>query len=116
MSALCQKQTFRPLFDMIDGGCTRGGITMKLPRRRFLHVAVGAAAIPAASGVAKAEVYPSRTITMIVPIAKNGRPRAERPSCGNSTDVVCAPLGFGFDDSLWLRWQLKNCSLLTLTQ
>ena len=42
---------------------------MKLPRRRFLHVAVGAAAIPAASGVAKAEVYPSRTITMIVPIA-----------------------------------------------
>src|SRR6516165_12788058 len=69
MSALCQKQTFRPLFDMIDGGCTRGGITMKLPRRRFLHVAVGAAAIPVASGVAKAEVYPSRTITMIVPIA-----------------------------------------------
>ena len=39
---------------------------MKLPRRRFLHVAVGAAAIPAASGIAKAEVYPSRTITMIV--------------------------------------------------
>src|SRR5262249_46317897 len=68
MSALCQKQTFRPLFDMIDGGCTRGGITMKLPRRRFLHVAVGAAAISAASSVAKAEVYPSRTITMIVPL------------------------------------------------
>ena len=42
---------------------------MKLPRRRFLNVAVGAAAIPATSGVAKAEVYPSRTITMIVPIA-----------------------------------------------
>jgi hypothetical protein len=41
---------------------------MKLPRRRFLHVAVSAAAIPAASGVAKAEVYPSRTITMIVPL------------------------------------------------
>src|SRR6516162_2273156 len=65
---VCQKRTFRPLFDMIDGGCTRGGITMKLPRRRFLHVAVGVAAIPAASGVAKAEVYPSRTITMIVPL------------------------------------------------
>src|SRR5262249_1319054 len=69
MSTLCHNRTFRPLFDMIDGGWTRGGITMKLPRRRFLHAAVGAAAIPAASGVAKAEVYPSRTITMIVPIA-----------------------------------------------
>jgi hypothetical protein len=47
---------------------------------------------------------------------KNGRPRAERPSFGNSAYVVCPPLGFGLNDSLWRRWQLKNGSLLTLTQ
>jgi tripartite-type tricarboxylate transporter receptor subunit TctC len=39
---------------------------MKLPRRRFLHLAAGAAALPAVSRVARAQVYPSRPITMIV--------------------------------------------------
>jgi hypothetical protein len=47
---------------------------------------------------------------------KNGRPRAERPSCENSAYVGYAPLGFSLDASLWLHWQLKNRSLLTLTQ
>jgi tripartite-type tricarboxylate transporter receptor subunit TctC len=41
--------------------------TMKLPRRQFLHLAVGAAALPAVSRIAWAQVYPSRPITMIVP-------------------------------------------------
>jgi hypothetical protein len=35
--------------------------------------------------------------------------------CGNSAHVVCPPLGFGLNDSLWFRWQLKNSSLLTIT-
>ena len=47
---------------------------------------------------------------------KMAAPRGERPSCGNSAHVVCPPLGFGLNDSLWFRWQLKNGSLLTLTQ
>jgi hypothetical protein len=34
----------------------------------------------------------------------------------NSAYVVCPPLGFGLNESLWFRWQLKNRSLLTLTQ
>jgi hypothetical protein len=34
----------------------------------------------------------------------------------NSAYVGCPPLGFGLNDSLWLRWQLKNRGLLTLTQ
>jgi tripartite-type tricarboxylate transporter receptor subunit TctC len=45
---------------------------MKLPRRRFLHLAAGAAALPAASRVAWAQSYPSRQITMIVPFAAGG--------------------------------------------
>ncbi len=37
-------------------------------------------------------------------------------SCQVSADVGCAPLGFRFHGGLWLRRQLKNCGLLTLTQ
>src|SRR6202166_5060281 len=45
---------------------------MKLPRRKFLHLAAGAAALPAASRVSRAQTYPSRPITMIVPFAAGG--------------------------------------------
>ena len=45
---------------------------MKLPRRQFLHLAAGAAALPAVSRIASAQVYPSRPITMIVPFAAGG--------------------------------------------
>src|SRR5713226_478905 len=46
---------------------------MKLPRRRFLNLAVAAAALPAASRIAPAEIYPSRPITMIVPVPAGGQ-------------------------------------------
>ena len=40
---------------------------MKLPRRRhFLHLAAGAAALPAVSRVAWAQAYPSRPVRLIV--------------------------------------------------
>jgi hypothetical protein len=42
---------------------------MKLPRRNFLHLAAGAAALPALPRVAGAEAYPARTVTIIVPVA-----------------------------------------------
>ena len=45
---------------------------MKLPRRQFLHLAAGAAALPAVSRIASAQAYPSRPITMIVPFAAGG--------------------------------------------
>ncbi len=46
---------------------------MKLPRRRqFLHLAAGAAALPAVSRLARAQTYPARPITMIVPFAAGG--------------------------------------------
>jgi tripartite-type tricarboxylate transporter receptor subunit TctC len=45
---------------------------MKMPRRRFLHLAAAAAALPATSRVAWAQTYPSRTITMVVPTAAGG--------------------------------------------
>jgi tripartite-type tricarboxylate transporter receptor subunit TctC len=42
---------------------------MKLPRRRFLHLAAGAAAVPAVRHVAKAQAYPSRPVRIIVTFA-----------------------------------------------
>ena len=54
---------------------------MKLPRRRFLHLAASAAAFPAVSRVATAQTYPTRPITMIVPF-----------TAGSATDVVARVL------------------------
>jgi len=45
---------------------------MKLPRRRFLHLAVGIAALPAVSRIARAQAYPTRPVRMIVPVAPGG--------------------------------------------
>jgi tripartite-type tricarboxylate transporter receptor subunit TctC len=45
---------------------------MKLPRRQFLHLATGAAALPTMSHIACALDYPSRAITVIVPFAAGG--------------------------------------------
>jgi tripartite-type tricarboxylate transporter receptor subunit TctC len=45
---------------------------MKLPRRTFLHLAAGAAALPALSRVARAQAYPSRPVRLIVSIAPGG--------------------------------------------
>jgi tripartite-type tricarboxylate transporter receptor subunit TctC len=45
---------------------------MKLERRRFLRLAGGAAALPAVSRMARAQAYPTRPITLIVPFPAGG--------------------------------------------
>ena len=45
---------------------------MKFPRRKFLHLAAGAAALPAVSRFARAQAYPSRPVRMIVPFGPGG--------------------------------------------
>jgi tripartite-type tricarboxylate transporter receptor subunit TctC len=39
---------------------------MKLPRRKFLHLAAGAAALPAVSRIARAQAYPARPVRLII--------------------------------------------------
>jgi tripartite-type tricarboxylate transporter receptor subunit TctC len=45
---------------------------VKLPRRQFLHLAAGAAALPAVSRIAWAQAYPSRPVKIIVSFAAGG--------------------------------------------
>jgi tripartite-type tricarboxylate transporter receptor subunit TctC len=66
-----------------QGGEHQGGISrfvadmlerdaVKLPRRKFLHLAAGAAALPAFSRVARAQAYPSRPVRWIVGFPPGG--------------------------------------------
>jgi tripartite-type tricarboxylate transporter receptor subunit TctC len=45
---------------------------MKLPRRKFLHLAAGAAALPAVSRIARAQTYPTRPVRWIVGFPPGG--------------------------------------------
>src|SRR5215467_11604373 len=45
---------------------------MKRPRRTFLHLAAGAAALPAVSRSARAQAYPTRPVRVIVPFPAGG--------------------------------------------
>jgi tripartite-type tricarboxylate transporter receptor subunit TctC len=45
---------------------------MKLPRRNFLHLAAGAAALPAVSRIARADTYPTRPVHILVGFAASG--------------------------------------------
>jgi tripartite-type tricarboxylate transporter receptor subunit TctC len=47
---------------------------MKFPRRQFLHLAAGAAALPAASRVAWAQTYPTRPVRIIAATGPSGAP------------------------------------------
>jgi tripartite-type tricarboxylate transporter receptor subunit TctC len=49
-----------------------GGKAMKLPRRKFLPLVAGAAALPVMSRMGWAQAYPTRPVTIIVPFAPGG--------------------------------------------
>ena len=55
---------------------------MKLPRRNFLHLAAGAAALPALSSVARAQAYPTRPVRWIVGYPPGGGADTVTPLLG----------------------------------
>src|SRR5215813_7184742 len=71
--------------------------TLKLPRRKFLHLAAGAAALPAGSRVAMAQVYPSRPVRLIV-----GFPG------GTTGDILIRLMGQWLSDRLGQPFIIEN--------
>jgi tripartite-type tricarboxylate transporter receptor subunit TctC len=70
---------------------------MKLPRRRFLQLAAGAAALPAMSRVARAQAYPSRPVRVIVPFAPGG-----------GTDIFARVAAQKLSDHLGQQFYIEN--------
>jgi tripartite-type tricarboxylate transporter receptor subunit TctC len=70
---------------------------MKLPRRNFLHLAAGAAALPAVSRFARAQAYPSRPVRIVV-----GFP------AGGTSDIVARVLGQWLSERLGQQFVIEN--------
>ena len=70
---------------------------MKLPRRRFLHLAAGAAALPAAARVAWAQSYPTRPVHIFVGVA-----------AGGPNDTVARLLGQWLGERLGQQFVVEN--------
>jgi tripartite-type tricarboxylate transporter receptor subunit TctC len=70
---------------------------MKLPRRRFLHLAAGATALPAVSPFAWAQTYPARPVRIVV-----GFP------AGGTSDIVARVLGQWLSERLGQQFVIEN--------
>ena len=70
---------------------------MKLPRRQFLHLAVGGAAFQAVSRAASAQSYPSRPVRIVVGYA-----------AGGGTDIVARLMGQWLSERLGQQFVIEN--------
>jgi len=64
---------------------------MQLPRRHFLHLAAGAAALPAATRLATALDYPTRPVHLLEGLAKLASPRRLRDPGMGVCYYSCSP-------------------------
>ena len=71
---------------------------MKLPhRRKFLHLTVGAAALPVVSRVAWAQAYPTRPVRLVVGFA-----------AGGSSDIMARLIGQWLSERLGQQFVIEN--------
>src|SRR6516165_9233493 len=82
-------------FPMINPG--KGVVAMKFPRRRFLRLAAGTAALPTFSRLAQAQAYPSRPVRII-----NGFPP------GGVTDILVRLIAQRLSDRLGQPFLVEN--------
>jgi tripartite-type tricarboxylate transporter receptor subunit TctC len=70
---------------------------MKLPRRKFLHLAVGAAALPAFARIARAQAYPTRPVRLL-----------EGFGAGSAPDIVARLIGQPLSERLGQSFVIEN--------
>jgi tripartite-type tricarboxylate transporter receptor subunit TctC len=74
-----------------------GRFKMKLPRRQFLHLAAGAAALPAVSGIAWAQAYPTRPVHLL-----------EGFGAGSAPDIVARLIAQALSERLGQSFVIEN--------
>jgi tripartite-type tricarboxylate transporter receptor subunit TctC len=70
---------------------------MTLPRRKFLHLAAGAAALPAIARIARADTYPSHPVRLLVGFA-----------AGSTTDILGRLIGQWLSQRLGQQFVVEN--------
>src|SRR5262249_54794893 len=70
---------------------------MKLPRRQFLHLAAGVAALPAVSQFARAQAYPSRPVRITFGLAS-----------GSAGDILARLIGQWLSERLGQPFVIEN--------
>ena len=70
---------------------------MKLPRRTFLHLAAGAAALPVMSRTATAQAYPTRPVRLVVGFA-----------AGSTSDILARLMGQWLSERLGQQFIIEN--------
>jgi tripartite-type tricarboxylate transporter receptor subunit TctC len=79
------------------GAQVRGASPVKLPRRRFLHLAAGLGALSALSRIASAQTYPARPVRIIVGF-----------SAGSSSDLTARLIGQWLSERLGQQFIIEN--------
>src|SRR5262245_31004292 len=70
---------------------------MKLPRRKFLHLAASAIALPAVSRIARAQAYPTRPLRIVVAFPP-----------GRSVDITARLMGQWLTERLGQQFIIEN--------